>query len=163
LDPVTGTAGERPLDDRSVEFATIDDNKVGRASHYVYTVADTCAVDGTGAAGAPGVAIVKSDTAGGTTTSHELDPDTAVGEAIFVPATGTRREDDGWLISIATRRNGPPQNCWYSTPPTSPPGPSPRSTCRAVARPAFMAPGSRTSTSLLLAQWVSRAGNSLPD
>ncbi len=104
LDPVTGTASEQPLDDRGVEFPTIDDTKVGRANSFVYTVADTYTVR---AAGVPGVAIVKYDTAGGTTTSHELDPGTAVGEAVFVPATGgTRREDDGWLISIATRRDG---------------------------------------------------------
>ena len=105
LDPVTGTVSEQLLDDRSVEFPNVDDSKVGRSSHYLYTVADTYTA---GAAGIPGVAIVKYDTAaGGAATSYELDPGTAVGEAVFVPASGgTRREDDGWLICIATRRDG---------------------------------------------------------
>ncbi len=93
LDPSTGTSTEQPLDDRGVEFPTIDDDRVGRPGRYVYTVAPT--------------AIVKYDTVSGAATSHELGPDIAVGEAVFVPAPGAnRREDDGWLISIATRRDG---------------------------------------------------------
>jgi len=104
LDPVTGTVSEQPLDDRSVEFPTVADHKVGRSSHCLYTVADTYAA---GAAGIPGVAILKYDTVGGGATSYELDSGTAVGEAVFVPASGgARREDDGWLICIATRRDG---------------------------------------------------------
>jgi carotenoid cleavage dioxygenase len=86
-----------------VEFPAVADHKVGRSSHCLYTVADTYTA---GAAGIPGVAIVKYDTAGGGATSYELDPGTAVGEAVFVPAGGARREDDGWLICIATRRDG---------------------------------------------------------
>jgi carotenoid cleavage dioxygenase len=94
IDPTRGTVAEQPLDDRSVEFPTCDDARLGRPARYLYTVADTGA-------------IVRYDTAQGTTTSHELGPDTAAGEAVFVPsAEPDRGEDDGWLLSIVTRRDG---------------------------------------------------------
>jgi carotenoid cleavage dioxygenase-like enzyme len=100
LDPATGVVTERSLGDRGVEFPTVDDDRVGRPGRYVYTVSD--ALPGTSS----GAAIVKYD-ADGDVTSHELGFETAVGEAVFVPATdGPRREDDGWLVSIATRRDG---------------------------------------------------------
>jgi carotenoid cleavage dioxygenase len=94
IDPARGTVAEQPLDDRSVEFPTCDDARLGRPARYLYTVADTGA-------------IVRYDTAQGTTTSHELGPDTAAGEAVFVPSPEPDRgEDDGWLLSIVTRRDG---------------------------------------------------------
>ncbi|MCK2215926.1 carotenoid oxygenase family protein [Actinomadura sp. ATCC 31491] len=102
LDPATGTATGQRLDDRSVEFPTIDDDLTGRRSRYLYTV--------TG--GEPGsrerCAIVKYDTAAGArAAAYELDADTVLGEAVFAPATGgPRGEDDGWLLAVATRRDG---------------------------------------------------------
>lgn len=92
---------EQPLDDRGVEFPTLDDTRLGRPGRYLYTVSD--AVSGTPS----GSAIVKYDTDTGAVRSHELDSDTAPGEAVFVPASdGPRREDDGWLLTITTRRDG---------------------------------------------------------
>ncbi|HZG90200.1 MAG TPA: carotenoid oxygenase family protein, partial [Pseudonocardia sp.] len=38
--------------------------------------------------------------------AHELGPDTVAGEAVFVPAEGGTAEDDGWLLTITTRRDG---------------------------------------------------------
>lgn len=100
LDPATGKTTEQPVDDRSVEFPTIDDDQVGRPSRYLYAVSGT-------EPQSKSSAIIKYDTVGGATSSHELTPDTVTGEAVFAPATnGPRREDDGWLISIATRRDG---------------------------------------------------------
>ncbi|MEV0830465.1 carotenoid oxygenase family protein [Nonomuraea rubra] len=101
LDPATGTTTEQRLDDRVVEFPTIDDDLTGRHSRYLYTVTggeprsrDRCA-------------IVKHDLHDGTCAVHELDGDTMIGEAVFVPAgEGPRREDDGWLMAVATRRDG---------------------------------------------------------
>jgi carotenoid cleavage dioxygenase-like enzyme len=94
LDPTTGTVTEHALDDRPVEFPTCDDALVGRATRYLYTVAG----DG---------AIVRYDTVAGSADSHELGPDVAAGEAVFVPSDAPGRgEADGWLVSIATRRDG---------------------------------------------------------
>ncbi|GGT05851.1 carotenoid oxygenase family protein [Nonomuraea spiralis] len=93
LDPATGTVREQALDDRAVEFPTLDDDRVGRPARYLYTSDDS--------------AIVKYDLAGGGAGSHRLEPGTYIGEAVFVPAvSGPRGEDDGWLLSIATRHDG---------------------------------------------------------
>ena len=97
LDPATGSVTETPLDERGIEFPTLDDERVGRRARYRYAVSD--------AGGAAG--IVKFDEDAGTSTAHELGPDTVAGEAVFVPsAAAGRAEDDGWLLSIATRRDG---------------------------------------------------------
>ncbi len=96
LDPATGSVTEASLDDRPVEFPTLDDRLVGRASRYLYAVS-----------GLPNAsAITKYDATAGTVTTCDLGPDTAVGEAVFVPAHGGTAEDDGWLLSITTRRDG---------------------------------------------------------
>jgi carotenoid cleavage dioxygenase len=92
LDPATGSVAETPLAERPVEFPTLDDRLVGRASRYLYAVSDG--------------AIVKYDGSTGAIASHRLAPDTAAGEAVFVPAQGGTREDDGWLISITTTLDG---------------------------------------------------------
>jgi carotenoid cleavage dioxygenase-like enzyme len=92
LDPATGSVTETARDDRPVEFPTLDDRLVGRASRYLYAVS----------AGA----IVKYDERTGGSESHGLDADTAAGEAVFVPAEGGTSEDDGWLLSITTRLDG---------------------------------------------------------
>ncbi|TMR28213.1 dioxygenase [Nonomuraea zeae] len=109
LDPAgTGvTAREEQLDDRSVEMPTMNDTRVGRPARYLYTIIG----------GAPNsqddCAIVKYDIESGKSTSYDLAPEVAIGEAVFVPSSGgpgapegPRGEDDGWLISIATLRDG---------------------------------------------------------
>lgn len=96
LDPATGTVAETRLDDRPVEFPTVDDDRVGRDARYRYAVS-----------GLSGTGIVKFDAAHGTSTLHDLGPDIAAGEAVFVPSAAPgRAEDDGWLLSIVTRRDG---------------------------------------------------------
>jgi carotenoid cleavage dioxygenase-like enzyme len=96
LDPVAGTAGEAPLDDRPVEFPTLDDRLTGRPSRHLYAVSEH----------RDGAAVVKYDQRAGTVSAHELGADTVTGEAVFVPADGGTAEDDGWLISITTTRDG---------------------------------------------------------
>ena len=97
IDVATGTVGEAPLADRAVEFPTVDDDRVGRPSRFLY------AVSGAGRR----AAIVRFDGVDGRTVAHELGPDVAAGEAVFVPsAAPDRAEDDGWLLSITTRRDG---------------------------------------------------------
>jgi carotenoid cleavage dioxygenase len=93
LDPTTGTVTETLLDDRGVEFPTVDDERVGRAARYRYAVATA--------------AVVKLDVNAGVVGEHALGPDTVAGEAVFVPsAAADRAEDDGWLLTITTRRDG---------------------------------------------------------
>jgi carotenoid cleavage dioxygenase-like enzyme len=88
LDPATGAVAEEALDDRAVEFPTLNDARTGRDHRYLYAVhADT---------------VVKFD-AKGPDQAHALGEGWHVGEAVFVPAAGpSPAEDDGWLVSIAT-------------------------------------------------------------
>ncbi|MDT7582018.1 MAG: hypothetical protein QOK35_3282, partial [Pseudonocardiales bacterium] len=97
LDPATGSVSETPLTDRPIEFPTVDDARVGRDARYRYAVTDVRDTAG----------IVKFDAATGTVTEHAVGADTVAGEAVFVPsATPDRAEDDGWLLTITTRRDG---------------------------------------------------------
>lgn len=86
LDPATGQAKEEALDDRNVEFPTFNEDRLGRASRYLYTVG--------------GDGIVKYDQRSGTAGVLRTGGDT--GEAVFVAAEGGTAEDDGWLLSIVT-------------------------------------------------------------
>ena len=45
------------------------------------------------------------DEAGGVS-AHELGPDVVAGEAVFVPAAEGAGENEGWLLTITTRRDG---------------------------------------------------------
>jgi carotenoid cleavage dioxygenase len=94
LDPSTGGVGEQLLDDRAVEFPTINEDRVGLPNRYVYTV-------GNGHVGA----IVKYDTKTGRSWANELG-DMVAGEAVFIPGQGGTNEDDGWLMSILSERSG---------------------------------------------------------
>ncbi|GEL25949.1 retinal pigment epithelial membrane protein [Pseudonocardia sulfidoxydans NBRC 16205] len=101
LDPTTGKATETALDDRAVEFPTVDDDLVGRDSRYRYAVSQE-----RGTAG-----IVKLDMVAGAVTEHPLGTGTVAGEAVFVPSTAPdRAEDDGWLLTITTTRDGKASN-----------------------------------------------------
>ncbi|MEU6171579.1 carotenoid oxygenase family protein [Streptantibioticus parmotrematis] len=92
LDPATGTVGEQALDDREVEFPTLDDTLTGRPSRYLYTAAEH--------------AIVKYDTVSGTSHAYDTGADSAPGEAVFVADDGAAEEDGGWLLSIVSDRAG---------------------------------------------------------
>ncbi|GDY29571.1 carotenoid oxygenase family protein [Gandjariella thermophila] len=88
LEPATGTRREEPLDDRAVEFPTLNDARTGRANRYLYTVTEG--------------GIVKYDRHTGEVRTHRLSEGAAAGEAVFVPAEGARAEDDGWLLSVVS-------------------------------------------------------------
>ncbi len=93
LDPASGTVTETLLADQAVEFPTVDDERVGRAARYRYAVGRS--------------AVVKFDVGTGAVTEHAVGADTVAGEAVFVPsACADRAEDDGWLLTITTRRDG---------------------------------------------------------
>ncbi|WP_019925107.1 carotenoid oxygenase family protein [Nocardia sp. BMG111209] len=86
LDPATGRVTEQPLDDRSVEFPTLNARHVGRPNRHLYAVDQAT--------------IVKYDVGSGKSTAHQLDSGWHAGEAAFVPTVGARAEDEGWLMSL---------------------------------------------------------------
>lgn len=99
LDPAAGTLRESGLDDRGIEFPTLNDARVGRPNHYLYAVAEDDLI-------APASAVVKYDTGTGGSQAYDLGSDRVAGEAVFVPARDARAEDDGWLLSVVTDRSG---------------------------------------------------------
>ncbi|HSK59470.1 MAG TPA: carotenoid oxygenase family protein [Actinomycetospora sp.] len=102
LDPRDGSVTETALEDRGVEFPTLDESLVGREARWRYAIADR------GVQNERAGAVVKVD-GDGTLTAHELGPDVTAGEAVFVPSSGrapARAEDDGWLLTITTTRDG---------------------------------------------------------
>ncbi len=72
LDLSLGTVKEEQLDDRGVEFPTFNEDRLGRASRYLYAVT--------------GGEVVKYDTERGTSTGTPVDGH--AGEAVFVPKAG---------------------------------------------------------------------------
>ncbi|MEV1295606.1 carotenoid oxygenase family protein [Pseudonocardia sp. NPDC049635] len=112
LDPATGAVTETALSEAGPEFPTVDDAVVGRPNRYTYAVLDSAdiAADiaaGTGPSGVPRAAVLRHDRVRDELAVHELGPDVVAGEAVFVPsAAPDRAEDDGWLLSITTTRDG---------------------------------------------------------
>lgn len=94
LDPGTGRHTENLVDDRALEFPTINDERVGLSSRYVY-----------GVASGERDAVVKYDTDTGHREAHRLQLGNGAGEAVFVPAVDGSNEDDGWLLSIVSARD----------------------------------------------------------
>ncbi|MCQ4079467.1 carotenoid oxygenase family protein [Streptomyces sp. RB6PN25] len=92
LDPRSGRVSEQPLDDRRVEFPTLNETLVGRPSRYRY------AVHGDG--------LVKYDLHSGAGRCYDAGPGQAPGEAVFVPTEDGGAEDDGWLLTIVSDRAG---------------------------------------------------------
>ncbi len=86
LDPAAGTVKEELLDDRPVEFPTIDDRRTGLPNTHLYAVNRQ--------------EIVKYDTGTGSALVHRTAG--AAGEAVFVPRNpgAAGAEDDGWVLSL---------------------------------------------------------------
>lgn len=95
IDPGSGTATEQRVDDRSIEFPSLNDRYVGRSHRFLYAVS-----------GEANGGLIKYDNGGGTSTSHMFPTPQHVGEAVFVPAAGATSEDAGWLINIVTPKDG---------------------------------------------------------
>ena len=92
VDLRAGRASEGPLDDRTVEFPRFDERRAGLAHRYGY------AVERALERGA-GTTLVKYDLRRGATTVHDFGTGHAPAEPVFVPASSTAGEDEGWLLS----------------------------------------------------------------
>lgn len=130
LDPATGRVTEEPLDDQEIEFPAVDGDRLGRPARYLYTVTgalDPCAVvkydlttgHSTRYLLDPDTVIGEAVFTPGTDAPRETTPSgsgsrqtissTSTDATATHPAPagfGGREEDEGWLLSIATRRDG---------------------------------------------------------
>ncbi|MGL5166363.1 MAG: carotenoid oxygenase family protein [Afipia sp.] len=99
IPPGATKAQEQFLDDRSIEFPRINDDRAGLSHDIVYTVdagGDNLATSSYGS-------IRKYDLKTGRSTEHSFDNGMA-SEFVHVPGEGGKGEDDGWLIGFVYDR-----------------------------------------------------------
>ena len=97
IDTATGRATCEQLDDRSIEFPRINDNRAGLTNRYGYCPSMT--LDADAQIGAFD-RFVRYDLETGAAVEHRFGPGQAVGEAVFAPDPEGTAEDDGWLVSF---------------------------------------------------------------
>jgi carotenoid cleavage dioxygenase-like enzyme len=100
LDLRSGTAAERVLDPRHIEFPRIDDRRTGRPCRYAYALELRDVVNGAPTHSVPR----KFDLATGQSTVHDLGPGRVGGELVFVPAAADAGEDEGYAIGFVYDR-----------------------------------------------------------
>ncbi len=94
IDLSAGRASEHPLDDRAVEFPRCDDRRLGLAHRYGYAVYTERGVDHS-----TGTSLIKYDLRTGASAVHDFGPGRVPAEPVFVPASSTVPEDEGWLMT----------------------------------------------------------------
>ncbi len=97
VDPTRRRVDRRVIDDTPQEFPRVDERRFGQSHRYAYTV--SVPPDGDPQfAGA--TTLFKHDLETGSRRVHEFGEGRVPGEFVFVPATATSGEDEGWLIGL---------------------------------------------------------------
>ena len=100
----TGTTREERLDDRTLEFGTINQRHGGREYRYVYSAITR-----------PGwflfTGFIKHDLLTGNTRSINFGEGRFGSEAAFAPRIGATAEDDGYLVTFVTDMNENRSEC----------------------------------------------------
>lgn len=94
LDQGSGKVSEERLDDRAIEFPRCDDRRTGLGHRYGYAVYTESGADTNS-----GTALIKYDLRGGRTAVHEFGPGRVPGEGVFIPASPTAGEDEGFVLT----------------------------------------------------------------
>ena len=95
IDLDAGKVIEERLDDRPQEFPRVDERVVGRPHRFGYTAhfgLDEHEIHFGG--------LLKHDLQTGAVDAKTFGPGTHAGEGVFVPASPTAGEDEGWVLSI---------------------------------------------------------------
>lgn len=79
------------VSDQPQEFPRCDERRTGRPYRYAYAV-------GGQAMSVEGSKLLRHDLHTGETIAHDFGPHHMMGEAVFVPASETAGEDEGWLM-----------------------------------------------------------------
>src|SRR2546423_971032 len=95
VDLGAGTVKEETLDDRSVEFPRVDERRVGRTARFGYAVQTRPGPDGF----AIETVLRKYDLVSGTSEEPTFAAGRAPGEGVFVPASDSAGEDDGYVLA----------------------------------------------------------------
>jgi carotenoid cleavage dioxygenase len=94
LDLGAGRAHEEPLDDRAIEFPRFDERRLGSAHRYGYAVHTKF-----GSEFGIGTSLIKYDVQSGASATHDFGAGRMPSEPVFVPASASAREDEGWVLS----------------------------------------------------------------
>ncbi|KQS00562.1 hypothetical protein ASG12_06690 [Williamsia sp. Leaf354] len=94
FDVAARTVTEQALDDRAIEFPTINMQRTGLSHEYIY------AVGYPRVGGRDGYELIKYNTRTGTDEVRGFGTMQVPGEAAFVSAPGETNDDDGWLFSF---------------------------------------------------------------
>jgi carotenoid cleavage dioxygenase-like enzyme len=94
----TGAVSEQQLDDVSHGFPRIDDRRTGLANRYGWAVGSRLAVDDAAMHGPSNV--FKYDLQTGARTMHDFGASTSSGEPVFVPASASAGEGEGYLVTF---------------------------------------------------------------
>lgn len=98
IDLREGTLRDELVDDRNQEFPRGDERRAGVRRRFGFTVGAS-SLDALGGVGAhPTTSLLKHDLDAGTTTCLDLGPGRIASEHVFVPASATAGEDEGWLM-----------------------------------------------------------------
>lgn len=92
---------EEQLDDREHGFPRIDDRRTGLANRYGWALTNRPGEPATTDAAS---GVVKYDLANEFSTFHDFGPGRSTSEPVFVPASDTAGEDDGWVLSFVYDR-----------------------------------------------------------
>ncbi|WP_442816284.1 carotenoid oxygenase family protein [Streptomyces sp. NBC_01233] len=87
---------EQTIDDLAIEFPTLNEEFLGAEHRYQY------AVSFPDQEGQGGYGIVKYDRSTGARHIHGAGDARLPSEAVFVPAAGATREDDGYLLTVVS-------------------------------------------------------------
>jgi carotenoid cleavage dioxygenase len=95
LDLASGAVKEETLDERATEFPRVADDRVGRPHRYSYlTLAHVVDPSEPRLLG-----LLKMDARTGKTEEHRFGPTRSPGEPVFVPAEGSRSDEEGYVLT----------------------------------------------------------------
>jgi carotenoid cleavage dioxygenase-like enzyme len=101
FDLTTGRVTEEQLDERSHGFPRIDDRRTGLSNRYGWVLASATdrppMTDGA-------TGIRKYDLLTGTSEYHDFGPTVSCGEPVFVAASDSAAEDEGWVMTYTYDR-----------------------------------------------------------
>ncbi|HEV7887566.1 MAG TPA: carotenoid oxygenase family protein [Acidimicrobiales bacterium] len=95
VDLAAGKVLEERLSDHAQEFPRVDDRRAGRRHRYGYGTYFGTDENGLGLGG-----LLKHDLVAGTSQVHDFGPGTSSSEGVFVAASDTAGEDEGWVLSV---------------------------------------------------------------
>ncbi len=101
IDTVRGGVKEEQRDDLLCDFPRVDERLVGRRARFGYAAEYE-------RASAPrlGHHLLRYDLESGDVRKHHLGPSVRGGEPVFVPASPTAEEDEGWILALVHDEEG---------------------------------------------------------